>query len=121
VSGRGTFTARKISADGFDAGSPGSFGGGPFISLCWRFDFPAFYLRDTITAPNTAESFKARQHTPLDESLALAFEGLGFSPGYALYYRGFFLPASLFSQLRAALRRAVTTWSLVPCSDTFSN
>lgn len=68
MSGRGTFKASKISADGFDASSSGSSGGGPFISLCWRFDFPAFYLRDMITAPNTVESFKAKQHTPLDES-----------------------------------------------------
>lgn len=114
MSGRGTFKASKISADGFDASSSGSSGGGPFISLCWRFDFPAFYLRDMITAPNTVESFKAKQHTPLDESLAFAFEGLGFYPGYTLYYRGFFLPASQFSQIRAALRCAETTWSLVP-------
>lgn len=83
----------KIGTDGFDAGSSGSFRGGTFISLRWKFDFPAFYLQDMITAPNTAESFKGRQHTPLDESLDSTFEGLGSSPGSALYYKGFFLSA----------------------------
>lgn len=88
-----TSAGSKISTDGFDGGSSGFFRGGTFISLRWKFDFPAFYLQDMITAPSTAESFKGRQHTLLDESLASTFEGLGSSPGSALYYKGFFLSA----------------------------
>lgn len=88
-----TSTDSKISTDGFDAGSSGSFRGGTFISLPWKFDFPAFYLQDMITTPNTAESFKGRQHMQLDESLDSTSDGLGSFPGSAFYYKGFFLSA----------------------------
>lgn len=113
-----TSTDSKISTDGFDAGSSGSFRGGTFISLHWKFDVPAFYLRDMITAPNTAESFKGRQHTLLDESLDSTSEGLGSSPGSTLYYKGFFLSAPQFSYL---LRCVAAKWSRLLCSDMFNN
>lgn len=103
-----TSTDSKISTDGFDAGSSGSFRGGTFISLHWKFDFPAFYLQDMITAPNTAENLKGRQHTLLDESLYLTSEGLGSSPGSALFCKGFFLSDPEFSYL---LRCVAAKWS----------
>ena len=85
-----TSTDSKISTDGFDAGNSGSFRGGTFISLRWKFDFPALCLQDMIT-PNTVESFKGRQHMLLDGSLDSTSEGLGSSLGSAPYYKGFFL------------------------------
>lgn len=62
----------EISTDGFDAGSSVSFRGGTLISLSWKFDFPAFYLQDMITAPNTAESSKGNsRHCWVNHSIRL--------------------------------------------------